>query len=67
LKGRRPAYFAETGGFTEVPVYDGDKFGAGDVVTGPCIIEERMTTLVLPPTETVAVDSDGSYTTIRKA
>jgi N-methylhydantoinase A len=66
LKGRRPAYFAETGGFTEVPVYDGDKFGAGDVVTGPCIIEERMTTLVLPPAETVGVDSDGSYTTIRK-
>ena len=60
------AYFAETGGFTEVPVYDGERFGAGDVITGPCIIEERMTTLVLPPAETVTVDSDGSYTTIRK-
>ena len=66
LKGRRPAYFPERGGFTEVPVYDGEKFGAGDIVRGPCIIEERMTTLVLPPAETVTVDSDGSYTTIRK-
>jgi N-methylhydantoinase A len=66
LKGGRLAYFSEAGGFTEVPVYDGDRFGAGDVVTGPCIIEERMTTLVLPPDETVTVDSDGSYTTIRK-
>ena len=47
-----------------MPVYDGEKFGAGDVISGPCIIEERMTTLVLPPGETVTVDSDGSYTTI---
>jgi N-methylhydantoinase A len=64
LKERRPAYFEETGGFTEVPVYEGERFGAGDVVSGPCIIEERMTTLVLPPGETVTVDRDGSYTTI---
>ena len=64
LKERRPAYFPEAGGFTEVPVYDGENFGAGDVIAGPCIIEERMTTLVLPPAETVTVDSDGSYTTI---
>ena len=64
FKGRRPVYFTEAGGFTEVPVYDGDKFGAGDVLRGPCIVEERMTTLVLPPGETVTVDSDGSYTTL---
>lgn len=64
LKERRPAYFEENGGFTEVPVYDGERFGAGDVVSGPCIIEERMTTLVLPPGETVTVDRDGSHTTI---
>ena len=64
LKGRRAAYFAEAGGLTEVPVYDGERFGAGDVIGGPCIIEERMTTLVLPPAEIVTVDSDGSYTTI---
>jgi N-methylhydantoinase A len=66
LKERRPAYFTEAGGFTEVPVYNGEKLGAGDVVSGPCIVEERMTTLVLPPGETVTVDPDGSYTTIRK-
>ncbi len=66
LKGKRPAYFREAGGFTEVPVYAGEKFGAGDVINGPCIIEERMTTLVLPPAETVTIDPDGSYTTIRK-
>jgi N-methylhydantoinase A len=66
LKERRPAYFTEAGGFTEVPVYAGERLGAGDVIGGPCIIEERMTTLVLPPAETVIVDPDGSYTTIRR-
>jgi len=66
LKDRRAAYFAETGGFTEVAVYDGERLGAGDTLNGPCIVEERMTTLVLPPGETVTVDPDGSYTTMRE-
>ncbi len=66
IKDRRPAYFSESGGFTEVDVYEGERFGAGDMISGPCIIEERMTTLVLPPGETVTVDPDGSYTTIRE-
>ena len=67
LKGRRAAYFTEAGGFIEVPVYDGDKFGGADTLSGPCIVEERMTTLVLPPGETVTVDPDGSYTTMGEA
>lgn len=67
LKGRRAAYFTETGGFVDVPVYAGERFGAGDTISGPCIVEERMTTLVLPPGETVTVDPDGSYTNMREA
>ncbi len=66
-KERRKAFFAELGGFAEVDVYDGERFGTGDVVTGPCIIEEQMTTLVLPPGETVKIDPDGSYTTMRES
>ncbi len=65
-KGCRPVYFSERDGFSEVDVYQGERFGAGDVITGPCIIEEPMTTLVLPPEESVTVDVDGSYTTIRE-
>jgi N-methylhydantoinase A len=67
LKGRRAAYFTETGTFVDVAIYDGERLGAGDTIGGPCIIEERMTTLVLPPGETVTVDPDGSYTTLREA
>ena len=63
-KGTRRAFFPELGGSVEVDVYEGERFGAGDLITGPCIIEERMTTLVLPPREIVRVDADGSYTTI---
>jgi N-methylhydantoinase A len=66
-KGTRAAYFPELGGYADVEVYEGDGLGAGDVISGPCIIEERMTTLVLPPGETVTVGPDGSYTTIMEA
>ena len=66
-KASRPAYFSELGGFSDVAIYDGELFGAGDVIAGPCIVEERMTTLVLPPGETVAVSSDGTYSTMRES
>ena len=66
-KASRPAYFSELGGFSDVAIYDGELFGAGDVIAGPCIVEERMTTLVLPPGETVAVASDGTYSTMRES
>ncbi len=66
LKGRRAAHFTELGGFTDVPIYDGERLGAGDTLKGPAIIEERMTTLVLPPGATVTVGSDGSYMNIRE-
>ena len=66
-KASRPAYFSELGGFSDVAIYDGELFGAGDVIAGPCIVEERMTTLVLPPGETVADASDGTYSTMRES
>lgn len=64
LKGRRKAFFREFHGFTDTRVYDGDKFRAGNVIGGPSIIEERMTTLVVPPGVQVRVDPYGNYTTI---
>ena len=61
VKHRRPAFFSELGGFREVEVFDGERLGAGDSVAGPCIIEERMTTLVLPPGVSVRLEADGTY------
>jgi N-methylhydantoinase A len=62
LKGTREAYF--TGyGFIATKVYDGDKLSAGDTVEGPCIIEEKFTTFVVPPKVTTKVDNGGNYMT----
>ncbi len=46
LKGRRPAYFPDAGGFVETPVYDHYRLAPGEVVEGPAIIEQRESTVV---------------------
>ncbi len=61
VKQRRRAWFAELGGFAEVEVYDGERLGGGDALSGPCIIEEPMTTLVVPPGVSVRLEADGTY------
>jgi N-methylhydantoinase A len=48
-KGERPAYFPESGGFVSTPVYDRYGLKAGSGVTGPAIIEERESSLVIGP------------------
>ncbi|MBI4271471.1 MAG: hydantoinase/oxoprolinase family protein [Candidatus Rokubacteria bacterium] len=59
-KARRRAYFPETGGFTETPVYDRYALGAGARLAGPAIVEERESTTVLPPGTTATVDDYAS-------
>ena len=58
-KGSRQVYFPETGGFTDCPVFDRAALRAGDVLQGPAIIEERDSTLVLPPRANATVDAQG--------
>jgi len=57
LKGRRPAYFPETEGFAEVPVYDRYRLRPGAAAVGPAIVEEREATTVVGPGDTLAVDA----------
>jgi N-methylhydantoinase A len=59
LRGRRPAYFG--GRFEDTPVYDGDRVGAGHVIHGPAIVEERFTTIVIQPGHRAELDRFGSY------
>jgi N-methylhydantoinase A len=59
LRVRRPAWF--DGGFVDTPVYDGDALGAGHVIEGPAVIEERFTTIVLQPGHVATVDPHGHY------
>jgi N-methylhydantoinase A/oxoprolinase/acetone carboxylase beta subunit len=60
LKGRRRAWFPETRGWTECPVYDRYTLAPGAQLAGPAIVEERESTSVLPPGTTASVDEYAS-------
>jgi N-methylhydantoinase A len=47
LKEKRPVYFKDEG-FTEIPVYERDRFGCGTKIPGPCVIEETISTTLIP-------------------
>jgi N-methylhydantoinase A len=56
-KGERPAYFPETSGYVNCPVYDRYQLVPGMVLPGPAIIEERESTVVVGPGGRVEVDA----------
>jgi N-methylhydantoinase A/oxoprolinase/acetone carboxylase beta subunit len=60
LKGRRRAYFPETGGWVDCPIYDRYQLAAGLEIAGPAIVEERESTSVLPPGVVATVDEYAS-------
>jgi N-methylhydantoinase A len=66
LKGYRKAIFAASGQATKTPVYDGEKLGAGSKVSGPAIIEEITTTIVIEPDWNAVLDATGSYVITEK-
>jgi N-methylhydantoinase A len=49
LKGKRRAYFPEHDGFIETPVYDRYALAPGARFSGPAIVEERESTLIIGP------------------
>ncbi len=57
-KGSRQAYFAD--GYMETPVYDRYGLGAGAIIAGPALIEERESTVVIGPNDTVKMDEFGN-------
>jgi N-methylhydantoinase A len=60
LKGTRPAYFPTIGGYHPTPVYDRYALRPGTTVSGPAIIEERESTLIVPPDSECVVEDDGT-------
>jgi N-methylhydantoinase A/oxoprolinase/acetone carboxylase beta subunit len=58
--GRRPVYFGSR--FVDTPVYRRDALGAGVTLAGPAVLEERESTLVVPPGARVAIDVAGTAT-----
>jgi N-methylhydantoinase A len=55
--GTREAYFPEAGGFVATPVFDRTRLAPGDRVQGPALVEERESTLVLPPGSAAVCDA----------
>jgi len=60
VKGRRPAYFGEAGGFIETTVYDRYRLAGGDELAGPAVVEEEGSTLVVGPGASARVAPSGN-------
>jgi N-methylhydantoinase A len=56
LKGERPAYFPEGGGFVPARVYDRYRLHPGAELEGPAIVEERESTVIVAPGACARVD-----------
>jgi len=67
IKSRRPLIFSADGSAVDAPVYDGAKLGAGDRFSGPAVIEEVTTTIVIEPGWSVEPHESGSYLIKREA
>jgi N-methylhydantoinase A len=60
VKGSRPVWFPDAGGFVDTDVHDRYAMRPGTHVAGPAIVEERESTFVIPPGARCAVLADGS-------
>ena len=61
IKTQREVYFEESGGFVSIPIYDGDAMEAGNRTEGPAVIEQKTTTIVVPPKAWLEVTAYGDY------
>ena len=61
IKDGRDVYFFELEDFTRTPIYDGDSLEAGNIISGPAIVEQSTTTIVVPPEAVLKVTEYGDY------
>lgn len=59
IRSKRPVYFDGVG-MTEVPIYDRELLCAGDAFSGPCLIEEKISTTVVTEGCSVSIDQLGN-------
>ncbi|WP_137916909.1 hydantoinase/oxoprolinase family protein [Hydrogenophaga sp. 2FB] len=59
LRGTKPVYF-RSGGWADTPVYKRDALRAGNLITGPALIEEHASTTVVQPGDELRVDGLGN-------
>ena len=63
-KGTRLAYF--DAGFVETPIYDRYQLAVDTVISGPALIEERESTVVIGPGDRARVDHYGNLVAERE-
>ncbi|HMM43698.1 MAG TPA: hydantoinase/oxoprolinase family protein, partial [Thermomicrobiales bacterium] len=56
IKGERPIYLPEEQALVPVPVYDRYRLAPGGAFSGPAVVEERESTVILGPGARVRVD-----------
>ncbi len=59
-KGRRPVFFAESGGFVDCAIYDSYQLPPGGQIPGPAVVEEIDSTTVIHPGYRAEVDDFGN-------
>jgi len=59
-KGARQAFFPEVRRFLRVPVYEHAALPPGAGLRGPLVIEQRESTVVVGPKDTVSIDTRGN-------
>lgn len=57
--GTRDAYFGVE--FVDTPVYEGVHLGPGVSISGPALVQEPFTVVVVPPGATLTLDPTGNY------
>jgi len=61
LKTKRMVYCEEEKAFKETPVYDGTRIQCGNILEGPCVIEEPATTIVVYQGQTAKLNEKDCY------
>ena len=59
-KGKRPVYFGSAQDYVITPVLDRKKLAPGATLSGPAVLEEAESTLIIPPDATAKVEWNGS-------
>jgi N-methylhydantoinase A/oxoprolinase/acetone carboxylase beta subunit len=57
--GSRAAYWPEISDHADTPIYSFERLQPGNRIVGPAIVEADLTTVVIPPRSTFAIDKHG--------
>ena len=62
---RRPMFFEARRGFVDCPAYERARIAKGQRITGPAVVEDRDSTVVVPPRWTATTDHLGNLALTR--